>query len=239
MNIERRFSGAGVTLRARNEDELPEIVGHAAVYYDGTPATEFNLWDDMVERIAPGAFDRALQEKHDVRALKNHDANLILGRTEAGTLDLSTDKRGLVFVIDPPNTQTGRDTVTEIQRGDISGSSFAFRVLKETFEDVEDDREGRESRALTIRTIEDLELFDISPVTYPAYDGTDAGTRAEAGPIWCRSDGNVTELIQQRDAWRDSHARAATAMDTMERDARADEVLAGDDLEDRARRLGL
>lgn len=236
MNEQRRQIRSAVTVRSADDDGAPEIVGHAAVFYDGTPETEFRIADDMVERIAIGAFDRAIAEHHDVRALVNHNPDSLLGRTEAGTLKLSTDSRGLAYTIRPPDTVLGRDTVTSIKRGDMTGSSFAFRIVRETPEDVPDDPNDSASRITTVYTIQDVDLFDISPVTYPAYDGADAASRADVRPVWCRCAGNVTERIQQRDAWRAEQAKPA---DTTERDARADDVLAGDDLEDRARRLDI
>lgn len=236
MDIQTRQIRGRIEVRNDGEGGSPEIVGHAAVFYDGTPETEFRLWSDLVERIAPGAFDRALREGHDVRALVNHNPDSLLGRTEAGTLKLDKDKRGLTYVIQPPDTMLGRDTITSINRGDMTGSSFAFSIFKETFEDVPDDPDDPESRMTTIVTVEDLKLFDISPVTYPAYEASDAGTRVDARPIWCRSVGNVSERLRQRDAWR---AEQAKPVDTSDRDARADELLAGDGLEDRAKRLDI
>jgi HK97 family phage prohead protease len=168
------------------------ITGYASVFYDANdPGTEYPLWDDLVERIRPGAFDRALSEKHDCRALKNHDPNLILGRTGPGTLRLSIDAKGLKYECDPPDTQAGRDTVAELQRGDLSGSSFCFLPTRTTWEEV---RDPADANSVTyVRWIEDLTLFDVGPVTYPAYESSTSGLRSAEG----RDD-----VRAELDAWR-------------------------------------
>jgi HK97 family phage prohead protease len=172
--IERRFvqqDAANVRVETR-EDGKPRINGYAARYYDGTPGTEYELWSGMRERIMPGAFDKAVGDGADVRALFNHDANQVLGRTKAGTLRLSADERGLPYEVDPPDTTTGRDVTELIRRGDVSGSSFAFRATDETW---------KKENGLDIREIRGVELFDVSPVTYPAYEGTSVQVRSADG----------------------------------------------------------
>lgn len=171
------------------EDGGRSITGYAAVYYrKDDPGTEYTLWSDSgsraVERLMPGAFSSALERKDDVRALFNHDSNLVLGRVSAGTLALSINRRGLMYTIDAPDTQLGRDTVTSIKRGDVTGSSFAFRVLKEAWRDEGDGQEVRE--------IQDVELFDVSPVTWPAYTSTTSQVRG------------VDYAREMRDLWREA-----------------------------------
>ena len=112
------YTHRDVLLRAEEPNEetkpdaLPDVIGYAAVYYDGTPGTEYKLWDGFIERIAPGAFDRALKED-DVRCFFNHDPNWVLGSTgaEPPTLQLSSDIVGLRYQVQPPPTQAGRDVV--------------------------------------------------------------------------------------------------------------------------------
>ena len=166
----RNVSVAGLEVRA-DEGESPRIVGHAAVFdRDSDP-----IGGMFIERIAPGAFKRALGEGQDVRALINHDANFVLGRSKAGTLRMAEDKVGLAIEIDPPDTQAARDLMTSIGRGDIDQMSFAFTVAKggQRWD------EGGEGE-LDVRTLTDLDLYDVSVVTYPAYPDTDAGVRAHA-----------------------------------------------------------
>lgn len=147
------------------------ITGHAAVFFrKGDKGTEFELWEGMVERIMLGAFDEALRGEDDVAALFNHDVSNLLGRRSAGTLKLSVDKRGLKYEIEAPDTQIGRDVVTSVRRGDLSGSSFAFvptdtRIIL-----------GGKGKP-HVREINGVQLFDVGPVTYPAYPSTDTGVR--------------------------------------------------------------
>lgn len=144
--------------------DSPKITGYAA---------KFGKWSEDLggfrEKIRVGAFDDVLDD--DVRALKNHDPNLLLGRTKSGTLRLTANKTGLRFEIDPPDTNVGRDTVEEIRRGDISGCSFGFIIETDEWRYLQDDTVER-----TI--IKFRKLFDVGPVTYPAYPDTSVAARS-------------------------------------------------------------
>lgn len=169
--MERRFFQIPVTVEKR-ADGSTGITGYAAVFHrDGDDGTEFALWDDLIEQIAPEAFTRALKESHDVRALFNHDPSHVLGRSKAGTLRLSVDQRGLKYDIDMPDTATGKDVATSIQRGDITGSSFGF--IPKAVEWKRDD-----NRKVDVRIIKDVDLLDVGPVTFPAYESTTTGLRS-------------------------------------------------------------
>ena len=106
----------------------------------------------------------------DVRALFNHNADCVLGRTSANTLTLNLDARGLAYVIDPPDTSVAQDLIAPIRRKDITGSSFGFIAKRDQWTDNSD---GTISR----RILEFDELIDISPVTFPAYSATTSQTR--------------------------------------------------------------
>ena len=112
-------------VRIEKRDGQPtKIVGYAAVFYRyDDPGTQYELYSGHVERIQPGAFKRAIEEADDVRGLFNHEPSQILGRTKSGTMRLSEDETGLRYEIDVPDTQVGRDVVTSIDRGDVTGSS--------------------------------------------------------------------------------------------------------------------
>lgn len=162
MTVERRYTRGDVELRA--EADVPRMAGYAA--------KSNKLSQDLggfVERIAPGAFRKTIGEA-DVKALFNHDANLLLGRTKSGTLRLDEDEVGLRYEVDLPDTTLGRDLSVLLARGDVSQSSFAFRVVKDDWEVDEQDR--------PVRTLVEVKLFDVSPVTYPAYLDTEASMRA-------------------------------------------------------------
>lgn len=142
--------------------------GHASVFGERTwiPAGR-GFW----EEVTPTAFDRALEED-DVRFLLEHDPRWILGRTTAGTLRLSKDKRGLVVDADLPDTSYARDAATNLDLGNLSQMSFAFNV-RDGGEDVSTLKDGT-----TLRRLTDVELSDVSVVAYPAYTSTDAALRA-------------------------------------------------------------
>lgn len=173
--MERRFLATKIAnVRADNRDDgTPIIAGYGAVFYDGTEATEYKLYDDMVERIMPGAFDRAIAEKHDVRGLFNHDPNQILGRTKSGTMKLSIDATGLAYEIEPGETNVSKDVQVHLSRGDVSGSSFSF--VPSDAQWIEQTKEGK---TVFIREIRSVDLYDVGPVTFPAYQTTTAGVRS-------------------------------------------------------------
>lgn len=161
MDLEKRHLPFEVRVERRDDGKVI-IRGHAAVFGQ--------LSEDLGgfrEQIAPGAFAEALQTD-DVRALWNHNPDFILGRNRSNTLVMSEDSRGLAIEIDPPDTQTVRDLViVPMERGDVSQMSFAFSV-RPGGQDWAKDDEGR-----VVRTLKKLRLYDVSPVTYPAYPQTD------------------------------------------------------------------
>jgi HK97 family phage prohead protease len=154
-------------VRLAGDDKSPVITGYAAVF--NKPAQIMTRFQEV---IRPGAFDRALKEKQDVRALFNHDDNQVLGRSKSGTLRMSVDSKGLKYEIDPPDTQLGRDLVTSIRRGDIDGSSFAFIVRGQKWNET-----TKDGVTTYLREITDCDLMDVSPVTYPAYEQTSVAVR--------------------------------------------------------------
>jgi HK97 family phage prohead protease len=189
MDIERRYVTSEVRATA-GEDGVTTIEGHAAVFNKDSEEMF-----GFVERVAPGAFAAALARPDDVRALFNHDPNMVLGRNTAGTLELAEDEVGLRYRLDLPDTQVGRDLAVSMQRGDVSQSSFGFRVVKQSWE--------LRSDGPDIRTIEEAELFDVSPVTYPAYPDADVAIRShnravdEARPVKSNHKSNLVEIHEQ------------------------------------------
>lgn len=155
--IERRFLGD--PLFRMDGDDAQKIQGYAAVFN--------SLSEDLGgfrEVIAPGAFSDTLGA--DVRALWNHDANFVLGRTKSGTLRLAEDDHGLRVEIDPPESAAW--IMDSMKRGDVDQMSFGFRVVSDDWR-----MDGQQ----VIRTLNKVSLFDVSVVTYPAYPATDAAVR--------------------------------------------------------------
>ncbi len=159
-------------LRIDDKETTPKIIGYAAV---------FNIWTDIYgwfkESIRPGAFTKTINE-NDIRALINHDEDLVLGRNKARptpTLKLREDSKGLAIEIIPPDTTYSNDLLVSMRRGDITQMSFGFQVNK-----AETDFEKDE------RVLIDVTLFDVSIVTFPAYPTTSAEVRAafeHKGPL--------------------------------------------------------
>ncbi len=163
LEIERRTVKV-TELRVMGDDKSPKITGYAALF--DTLSEELY---GFFERIKPGAFAKTIKEA-DVRALFNHDANYVLGRTSAGTLSLEEDEKGLKFEIDPPDTQWARDLITSMKRDDINQMSFGFRTIRD---------EWISAKEKVIRTLVEVKLFDVSPVTFPAYPQTSAQVRSK------------------------------------------------------------
>ena len=138
------------------------LYGYAAVFEQRADMYWF------AEEIAPGAFAESIAQD-DVRALWNHDQSSVLGRNIAGTLRLAEDPNGLAIEIDLPDTQVGRDAAVSVSRGDVSQMSFMFEAL---------DAEWRTEGGLEIRRLTKVKLYEVSPVTFPAYEGTDVALRA-------------------------------------------------------------
>jgi len=169
MSKQREQRCAGITeLRVDTSAEggLPVIEGHAAIF--DSLSQDLGGIFPFKERINKGAFKASI-ERDDVRALWNHDANYVLGRNRAGTLELKETVKGLLVRIKPPDTQWARDLAESIRRGDVSQMSFGFICEKDTWS-VENGED--------VRTLEQVKLFDVSPVTFPAYLDTDVGVRS-------------------------------------------------------------
>jgi hypothetical protein len=149
----------------QEEQKGLEIIGHAAV---------FDSWSETIggifpfrEKVRRGAFSESIK-KDDIRALFNHSADYVLGRNKAGTLELIEDDKGLLVKIKPPDTQWAKDLITSIRRGDIDQMSFGF---------ITEDEDWTSENGIDVRELRKVKLFDVSPVTFPAYTATDVGIR--------------------------------------------------------------
>lgn len=164
---------------------MPEgrtIEGYAAVTESRTDLGWFR------EEIAWDAFNDA--DMSDVRALFNHDPNQILARTKSGTLKVEIDDKGLKYSFEAPNTSLGNDLLELVRRGDISQSSFAFTVKEQEWIERQGERELR--RITKVDTV-----FDVSPVTYPAYGDTTVAARSKEAA------GNEHPQTQKQPEWSD------------------------------------
>ncbi|MEH6564635.1 MAG: HK97 family phage prohead protease [Halopseudomonas sp.] len=163
-DFERRFyKPQEMRLQVPDEGQPTLIGGHAAVFNQRSEDL-----GGFVEQIAPGAFASSIASR-DIRALLNHNADLILGRSTAGTLRLVEDDVGLNIEIDTPDTSYARDLLISMGRGDIREMSFGFLTLQDHWEKIGD---------VWVRTLMEVELHEVSPVTFPAYGQTTISARS-------------------------------------------------------------
>lgn len=163
QSVERRFCDlTGIEVRASEGKRT--LSGHAAVF-DKLSVKMMGFR----EVIRKGTFVESIAQD-DIRALWNHDTNIVLGRNKASTLRLAEDAQGLSVEIDLPDTQAGRDAQISIDRGDVSQMSFAFRTKTGGDKWFEEDGEDR-------RELLAAQLFEVSPVTFPAYPDTDVSLK--------------------------------------------------------------
>jgi uncharacterized protein len=164
--IERRTLVGSLELRSSKSSSSPgTIVGYAAKY-----KTFSQDLGGFVETLAPGCFDLVMND--DCRCLRNHLDDSLLGRTKSGTLVLSLDQVGLRYECELPNTTAGRDTAESVRRRDMSGSSFQFSILQGG------EKWDFDSSPPT-RTVTKIgRLYDVSPVTNPAYLDTQVDMRS-------------------------------------------------------------
>lgn len=155
-----------LTLEVRGIPESRTVEGYALVFN-----SESRDLGGFTEIIEPTALEGVL-EKSDILCLLNHDESRgILARNNkgVGSLQLEVDEKGLKYRFDAPNTALGDELLEGLKRGDISTSSFAFTIAKDTWSKVD----GKYVRAIN----QFKELFDVSPVYRPAYEATSVNTR--------------------------------------------------------------
>lgn len=169
---ERRYIpvlSAPVEVREGDGTAPATLEGYGAVF--NQRATIVGWFAEWEEEWAPGAFAKTLQES-DIRSFFNHDENIILGRNRAGTLTLNEDAHGLRYVVRPPDSEWGRPVVEAVRRGDVTGSSIMFRVVKDQWTRPAARGENPQRRIL------EAQLFEVGPVTFPAFPQTSVAARA-------------------------------------------------------------
>lgn len=179
----------------RVSDESREINGMAAVFNRDSQKLGW-----FYERIDPKAFDNC--DMSDVIACRNHDPDKVLARTSAETLKLVVDENGVGYRFDAPNTSVGNDTLEDIRVGNISKSSFAFTVKSDKWEKLGNGDE--------LRTILEVDkLYDVSPVTNPAYPDTSVQLNAAKRSYeeWKKDDETDDPNDDMAMTWRDAKTK--------------------------------
>jgi HK97 family phage prohead protease len=189
-NEERRdlaLATAGVQLRAADEGQaVRQFEGHAAVFNQRTAIGNPFTWG-FFEEIAPGAYTKTLSEG-DSRYLIDHDTRLVVSRVSAGSLRLAQDQVGLAVSsdLDTRLSYVG-DLVVNLENKNITGMSFGFRTVKDDWQTITVSTSEGEMEA-ELRIIREVQLYEVSAVTFPAYEGTDAALRSVGTALAARGD---------------------------------------------------
>ena len=173
MNNQAVTRAYNFEIRAENNEKNGDhIVGRPIVY---NSKTDIGYFDEVIEA---GALDKA--NLKDVRFLVNHDTNMIpLARSrnnnENSTMQLEVDKDGMSIRVnlDTENNTEARNLYSAIKRGDITGMSFMFTIDREEWEGLESDHPTRHIKSIG-------QVFEVSAVTFPAYESTEISARDKA-----------------------------------------------------------
>lgn len=142
-----------------------KLTGYAAIFNSEADLGGF------VEVVRNGAFRKSLEGGTNIRALYHHQGDALLGTTRGGTLQLREDAHGLAFSLALPDTTHGRDLAILVDRGDVAGCSFGFRVR--------DGGDRWEQRgAQLVRELLDVDLVEITLTSDPAYQDTTVAMRS-------------------------------------------------------------
>lgn len=157
-----RTLGSRFETRETEEKEMV-IEGYFSVF-----GSEYKMWDGATETVDPHAFDETIGD--DIRCLTNHKSELVLGRTKAGTLELRIDDVGLFgrVTINPKDGQAV-DLYERVRRGDVDQCSFGFDILEQEYD-------YRQDGSVFI-TLKKVKLYEVSIVTFPAYEDTYVAAR--------------------------------------------------------------
>ncbi len=175
------LSDAGVTVADPAGTGDRRFGGHAALFNSrtaiGNPKTM-----GFYESVAPGAFTKTLGEA-DARFLIDHSSYHVVSRASAGTLNLAQNTRGLHTdsALDQRLSYVN-DLIANLDNGNIRGMSFGFQVIKDDWAEEEERSASGDAHKVEVRTIREVKLIEVSAVTFPAYEETDAGLRFSLVP---------------------------------------------------------
>lgn len=184
-NYERRFFDS--EFEVRTEGNKLTLEGYALKW-----GVRSNNLGGFREEVAEGATSKTIKES-DIRALFNHEPSLILGRNKAGTLDVSNDSTGTHYRVHGDMRQSYvQDLAIAMERGDVTQSSFGFRKVGPEGDSWSEDENG-----MPLRTLREIQLFDVSPVTYPAYEDSTSGLGKRALQYVAEKRGLPLEVVEQ------------------------------------------
>ena len=169
----------------RASEDGNTLFGYGAVFNE---PTVIDSWEGRFEEvIAPGAFAKTIKERgNKIKILFNHGFDPQIGDKPLGKpTELKEDERGLYVEVPLDDTSYNKDIKASLASGALDGMSFRFSVTKEQWDESDE-------RDLPLRTIQEVKLYELGPVTFPAYEATTAGVRAR--PAY--------------EAWRQAHREA-------------------------------
>ncbi|MFE9923277.1 HK97 family phage prohead protease [Streptomyces sp. NPDC005774] len=192
------LSTAGLSIRADGDDGGERFNGYASVFNSRTSIGNPLRWG-FYEEVAPGAFAKTVSEG-DPRMLIDHDTYYVVSRVSAGSLELAEDTKGLAV---DSALDTGlsyvNDLKANVRNRNITGMSFGFQVVKDDWQLIDVETKDGDKVQAELRILREVRLFEVSAVTFPAYDDTEAGLRAVATALVRRGD---SAAIEQRAQYR-------------------------------------
>lgn len=204
----RALADTDVALVRADGDAMPQFRGHAAVFDSRTAIGNPLSWG-WYEDVARGTFGKTLQEG-DSRYLVDHDSRLLVARVSAGDLRMREDDIGLLVEADlDTELSYVRDLVRNLEKRRITGMSFGFYVVRDSWSTETVELSDGNSAEVDVRTIQEVKLLEVSAVTFPAYEDTDAGLRAMTDEV--RSARGVTKTSPTTDGAHGGHPAPADA----------------------------
>lgn len=175
-------------MQTRKADGGRYLEGHFAVFN-----REYNVFGNWVETIAPGAFAKTLADGGDIKALWNHNSDIVLGSTAAGTATYREDNVGLWgSILVNEADQDAVNAHARVSRGDVDGCSIAFDIVRQ--------EEWWDGDIYHTKILEAV-LYECSPCTFPAYKDTNISARAKAN-LDSVKEQFETALKTRHDRWR-------------------------------------
>lgn len=194
----RFINGDGFEVRAIDHGNGKRTIeGYGIVFNKRT-----HLFGKYHEVIKPSAGDYFQRSDINVMCCRNHNFDLLLGRSTAGTLRFEVDSRGVKYICDLPNNSIGDDTFESVNRGDYDGSSFIFRASNDTF--------IQETGGTVLREVNEFEIVkEMGPVSNPQYTDTSVTVSKRTKDNFSEHD--KTEL-EKRQAIQQEHIKRAHAV---------------------------
>ena len=182
--MEKRMAMQPAEFWASVVDGKKHIAGYFVVFDD-----VYEMPDGTVEQIDRHAADGA--EKKDIRCLTNHDARLVLGRTQAGTMAITIDDHGIYadVIINDEDTDAV-NTWARVKRKDVTQASFGFDIISEKKNRMPDGR--------TRWLVTEMEIYELTVCTFPAYESTELQARAVE---------RTTKRRNNAESWKDNAKR--------------------------------